>query len=220
MCLLILNNIIPMTGKLSQDCYYLQMIRKLTGTITDCSKDGLLIIELSGVGFLVNCLKKYCPQIGDKKTIYTYLSVKETALDLYGFSDKNELLIFELLLTIPKIGPKTALQILNQADPQLITESVISNDYEYLHKISGLGKKTSEKIVQALQVKKDKLSSVSKIINKNQYSEVYNDAIETLMTLGYDAGKAKKVVTEITANKTDIDLNTVITKSLQKLSSK
>ncbi len=195
------------------------MIRKLTGIVTDNDKNGLLLIELSGIGLLVNSLKKYCPQIGSEETIYTYLSVRETALDLYGFSDKNELIIFELLLTIPKIGPKTALQILNQADPNLITEAVVNNDHEYLHKMSGLGKKTSEKIIQSLQAKKDKLPKNIKTPNKNSYSEVHDDAIETLVTLGYEITISKNVVDEIFSDKknNNKDLNSIITIALQTL---
>ena len=129
------------------------MIRSLTGEIDDIGENWL-VVNVHGVGYLVGTptLQNHFTE-NSTITLHTYLAVRETALDLYGFPHKTELEMFELLLGIPKIGPKSALQILCQATPSLLAEAAQKNDGVYLHKLSGIGKKTAENITQYLHSK-------------------------------------------------------------------
>jgi len=93
------------------------MIRTLTGTITDIG-DNWVVVDVRGVGYLVGC-----PTLANNFTLeqsvklQTYLAVRETALDPIWFPEKSELQMFELLLSVPKVGPKSALAIMTQATP-------------------------------------------------------------------------------------------------------
>lgn len=158
------------------------MIRSLTGTINQIESRTITVITSGGIGYLVFVPTRVVYNLNDQITLHTHLAVRENALDLYGFNNHTELQWFELLLTIPKIGPKSALQILDQATPELLAESINQNDAGRLSKLSGIGKKTAEKIVQELT---DKIPSDLAPISTTEPSGVYQDAFDTLITLGY-----------------------------------
>jgi len=175
------------------------MIRSLEGLVATHS-DTSLVLTIHGVGYLVytNALR-HNYAIGDQVLMHTHLAVRETALDLYGFKTEKELEYFELLLTIPKIGPKSALQILCQADPDLIATAVVLQDAEHLHKVSGIGKKTASNIVTALAGKID-LTSAPKVAELNPTAILTTaqiDAIDALVTLGYDQKEARTLVLKL-----------------------
>ncbi len=170
------------------------MIRSLSGTVTEIEFPNV-VLDVRGVGYLLHTpIARHPLNVGDNLTFHTYLAVRENAMDLYGFLDKSELVIFELLLTIPKIGPKSALQILTQADPKLLTDCIRANDAEQLHKISGLGRKTAENVVSSLQNKLDHLPKSGETEVFSNLSEAERDAIDALITLGYDPKEARNFV--------------------------
>ncbi len=175
------------------------MIRSLEGIVARHT-DTTVVLVVHGVGYLVySNTTKYQPVVGERLALHTYLAVRETALDLYGFKETKELEFFELLLSIPKIGPKSAMQILTQADPDLLATAVIMNDSEHLHTVSGIGKKTASNIVTHLAGKVDGFShNVSDIaIQTSQLTSNQNDAIEALTTLGYDQKEARASVLKL-----------------------
>lgn len=166
------------------------MISQLTGEIIQKNLNSI-IIQVNGIGYKVyvsnNTLEKFSKVSPSKSvTVLTFLSVKENALDLYGFKDSEEKEIFELLLTISGIGPKSAIVILSSADPNIIKESVLNEDPEYLSKISGLGKKKSEKIILGL---KDKIG-MDEMREKGLVAEGAV-IIEALISLGYSEREAR-----------------------------
>jgi holliday junction DNA helicase RuvA len=139
------------------------MIRMLVGEVAAVA-DGYVTVLVGGVGYLVGTnTKGVMFRTGDKVTLHTHLAVRETALDLYGFTTVSELDIFELLMLVPKIGPKSALQVMNQASPTLLLEAIGKKDAGYLHKLSGIGKKTCENIVQFLHDKVEGMAFASDI---------------------------------------------------------
>lgn len=192
------------------------MIRSLHGTVESTSHTHL-VLNVNGVGYLIymNTLR-YGYDIGDILHLHTYLAVRETALDLYGFPTLQELDFFQLLLTIPKIGPKSALQILSQADISILTEAVKMKDASMLHKLSGIGKKTAENIVQFLH---DKLEHVAitgtGTTSDNPTDRTQSDAIDALISLGYPAADARSTVRAITDY---TDTKNLITLALRQLS--
>ncbi len=166
------------------------MIGTLRGTVQH--KDlHTLIVDVNGVGYKVfspaDTTLDAIP--GESIFLWTYLAVRETALDLYGFIDKETLEIFELLICVPGIGPKTALGILNVASPSMLRQAVATEDTSYLTKISGIGKKNAEKIVMELR---DKLITTSEDMIRGKPGE--GDVLEALISLGYGERDARDAV--------------------------
>ena len=190
------------------------MIRLVCGEVTSLSGTGVVVL-VGGLGYLVHTSKKTALLPGDTVSLYTHLAVRETALDLYGFTTEVELQCFELLLTIPKIGPKSALQILDQADVTLIIEAVNLGDAAHLTKLSGISKKTAEKIVTELKDKVEVLSFVTGTTTPDAHTEAYHDAFDTLLTLGYNPMNVRRVLEELDHGATT---SILVKLALQKLS--
>jgi holliday junction DNA helicase RuvA len=185
------------------------MIRSVSGSIAVIS-DTSVVVSIHGIGYLVytNALRQqFAP--GDQVQFHTHLAVRENALDLYGFLSERELDFFELLLTVPKIGPKSALQVLCQADTDLLTTAILMNDAEHLHKLSGIGKKTASNIVSALSGKVDAYATTvtSDLASAaGQFTAAQADAIDALITLGYDQKEARALVLKLDAGLPTKDL--------------
>src|SRR3989344_8413746 len=130
------------------------MISYVSGTVIEKSTR-FVVVDVGGVGYRVFVTEDTLRllKIGVAATLKTHHSVREDTEELFGFLDEEDLKLFELLLGVPGIGPKTALNILNVATPETLRRSIISNETAYLTKISGIGKKTAEKIVLELKEK-------------------------------------------------------------------
>jgi Holliday junction DNA helicase RuvA len=175
------------------------MIAQLEGTVVHADSRSI-VLDVHGVGYKVwiasENLQKMA-KVGAKTVrIWTYLSVRETALDLYGFADAEELETFELLLTISGIGPKTAAGILNVVSITTIRSAVASNDPSYLTKVSGIGRKNAEKIVRELSDKIGVLESDMPTESMRHESDV----IEALKSLGYAEREARETLKKIPAD--------------------
>lgn len=171
------------------------MISHLTGKIIH-TDERFVVLETAGVGYKVftssenlSILKKN----PDACSMWTYLAVRENALDLYGFLEKAELDFFELLITISGIGPKTAIGILSVTTIQNLRQAIGTGETSHLTKISGIGKKIAEKIVLELRDKIDFLDSEKDSGNMRDES----DAIEGLKALGYQEREAREALKKI-----------------------
>lgn len=176
------------------------MIRSLEGYIASVSEAKVTLV-VHGVGYLIHTnTERFSYHTDDQVLFHTYLAVRENALDLYGFKTPRELEFFELLLTVPKIGPKSALQILCQADPDLIATAVILNDGDHLHKVSGIGKKTASNLVTALAGKIDastaNLQSTT-LTPTDTFTTAQTDAVDALITLGYNEKEARSLILKL-----------------------
>lgn len=190
------------------------MIRTLTGTITEIGV-GWVIITVHDVGYLVGSPTATTQFIENKTTtLHTHLAVRETALDLYGFTTRNELEVFSALLSVPKIGPKSALQVLNQASPALLVEAISQKDPSRLQKLTGIGKKTCENIVQFLHGKIDHLPEATETI-ASPLDQIQTDAIDALISLGYDMTTAREQVISIVTE--DSTVNSLVTQALKRI---
>lgn len=174
------------------------MIAQLRGTIVDV-RPGHVVIEAGGIGYLVAVRAGSGFAIGKEEVLQTHLAVRENALDLYGFQHHDELALFEELIKISKIGPKSALQILSQADIPVITKAVLDQDATYLTKMSGIGKKTAEKIVAEL---KDALDGFAFTANASLDARDA-DVVDALVALGYAQKDARDAVAKIPTEITD-----------------
>lgn len=175
--------------------YYWPMIGSLNGTITHKNARGA-IVEVNGVGYLVNFMVEILAafKIGDRVSILTYLAVKENALDLYGFLQKEELDLFTLLINISGIGPKSALAILSLAPPEVLRKAVMADDVGYLTKVSGIGRKSAEKIIIEL---KDKIGTTD--FETRKALGVEGDVIDALESLGFSLKDIREAVKKIPA---------------------
>jgi Holliday junction DNA helicase RuvA len=192
------------------------MIRSLKGHIEHV--DYLtVVLGVSGVGYLVYAhTLRHGYEVGDEVHLHTHQVVRENTLELYGFPTREELAFFELLLTIPKIGPKSAMQILAQADILMLTQAIRTKDATMLHKLSGIGKKTSENIVQFLHDKMtDPDFSTAVTGTVVSVDRAHTDAIDALVTLGYPPHEARSTVRTITVY---VDTKDLVTQALRLLS--
>ena len=139
------------------------------------------IVKTGGIGFIIYSTSNYLIKLklNQEANFWTHLAVRENSLDLYGFETEEELRVFELLITVSGVGPKSGLAILSIAGVKAIEEAVATHDTSSLTKISGIGRKTAEKIVLELN---GKLTSNQKAGNRNAEDiEVF----EALKSLGY-----------------------------------
>ena len=156
------------------------MFGYITGKILNL-KPTKVILMVGGLGFNVNSTLSYIERLktGQEASFWTHTAVRETSIDLYGFETEEELQVFELLLTVSGVGPKSALAILGVAGVRSIEEAVATRDISSLTKISGVGKKTAEKIVIELNGKL--VSSNKGMVSQNENIEIY----EVLQSLGF-----------------------------------
>lgn len=172
------------------------MISRLTGTIIHIDPK-YIVLDVQGVGYKVATTVDIMTKLSktdEKVTLWTYLAVRETALDLYGFLSLSELNFFELLITISGIGPKTALGILNSASVEALETAVQTGDTSHIVKVSGIGKKVAEKIVLEL---KDKVEKITHTPEAKTAMRGDADALEALKSLGYTQNEARDALKEL-----------------------
>jgi Holliday junction DNA helicase RuvA len=166
------------------------MIAKLTGIVDEIYLDSL-ILDINGVGYSIYATAATLKDLPVQQEISLYIHqvIREVANDLYGFSTTEEKSFFELLLSVSGIGPKSALGVLNTAPLQTLQEGIAMGDPSHLTAVSGIGKKSAEKIVVTL---KDKLAL---IVNNDAYvNGGTSEALEALVSLGYSASEARSVI--------------------------
>lgn len=163
------------------------MIAKIKGLVDEIVPDGVLI-DVQGIVYKVLATQYTCTTLkeGHEVSLLTHLDIKETSHTLYGFLYSEEKTIFELLLQVNGVGPKSALSILNSSNPKTIVEGIGSRDAEYFKKLTGVGLKTAEKIIVAL---KDKVEHIQTESNTDK-----QDAIEALISLGYSKKDARDAI--------------------------
>ncbi len=194
------------------------MIAKLKGKIDEL-KPTELILDVNGVGYQVFIPFTTYEKIQNSREIelYIYNLHKEDQLKLFGFLTENEKQLFTILISISGIGPAIALSILSGIEIQLLIESVQNNNVLLLTKIPGIGKTKAEKLIFELKRKIRKLENFSAPISKR--STVRNDAIEALVSLGFNDAGASKAVNEILEKFNDIPIEQLIKNALKNMSS-
>src|SRR3972149_8458675 len=176
------------------------MISKISGKII-LKTDKFVVIDVGGIDYKIGVSTDTLAKIKNKEevSLWTHLHVREDALDLYGFEDLSELEFFEMLIGISGIGPKSALGIIGVAPVGALKKAIASGDNSYLTKVSGVGRKTAEKIVLELR---DKLSALG---HKAEYGELSGelDATLALQSLGYSQNEARDALRKVPASITD-----------------
>ena len=163
------------------------MIAHVTGTVTNREGE-ILVVDVNGVGYEITAtlgaLSRSEP--GATVTVPTYLHVREDAMQLFGFSSEAERRIFRLLLNVNGVGPKLALAIVSAQDPERIESAVLLGDVALLSSVSGVGKKTAERICLDL---KDKIAGAGAASTGGAApvaaSDPHREARDGLVALGY-----------------------------------
>ena len=152
------------------------------------------VISPGGIGYKVFCTKETLVQLheGSEVSLWTHLAVRENSQDLYGFKIEEELHFFELLLTVSGIGPKSALAILDIASVETLRSAISGGRAEYLTKVSGIGRKTAEKIVLEL---KEKVGAGE--AGRAAALSGDEEALEALRALGYSPQEARDVLRKV-----------------------
>ena len=169
------------------------MFSYLNGTIAEMGQNSI-VVDVGGVGFFctvsLNTLAKL--KVGSVSKIYTHLNVREDAMDLFGFCDKDELECFRLLTSISGVGPKVAVSILSAVTPSSLALAVSTDDDKPILAASGVGKKLAGRIILEL---KDKIAKSSielsgfagaGVTSKPMTSAADSEAYEALIALGYN----------------------------------
>lgn len=171
------------------------MIACLEGKI-ELKGEKFFIIITGGVGYKVFAgveTLRTLPGKGLKAKVWTHQYVREDALELYGFSRYAEVELFETLIGISGIGPKSALGIMAIAPADTLKKAIAAGDTSYLTRVSGIGKKTAEKIVLEL---KEKMAGKGVIVDAPELKDEA-DALDALISLGYSRAEAREALSQI-----------------------
>lgn len=175
--------------------YNTRMIGHLSGKVL-AVKSRFLVLDVNGVGYKIfttlDTLLLLKKGADSPLSLWTHTAVREDALDLYGFREEAELELFELLISVSGIGPRSALAILQVATLDILSKAIGSGDTSYLVKVSGIGKKTAEKIVLELR---DKIG----VLEENASAALGDEAtaLEALRSLGYSTTEAREALKTI-----------------------
>ncbi|MBR0121850.1 MAG: Holliday junction branch migration protein RuvA [Clostridia bacterium] len=191
------------------------MFYSLTGKVV--MKDtSTAAIDCSGVAYLLNTTLftiNSLPPVGETATVFTYLAVREDALDLFGFYSKEELECFKLLITVSGVGPKAATSVLSALSPSQLAVAISSGDVKAITAAQGVGAKIAQRIVLELKNKmgsvtmnSDSLSSIADA-TKSGISSASKDAVDALVSaFGYSRSEASIAVGRLDQNLTAEEL--------------
>ncbi len=177
------------------------MIAYIKGKIIAKQGSDLIILN-QGLGYKVSVSADIYSETHKDSDIelYTHQHVREDSLDLYGFRSLDDLEMFEMLLSVSGIGPKSALAVLSLSSTNNLKEAIVSEDASMLTKVSGIGKKTAQRVVLEL---KEKIGKLEDIKIGAQGSVVSSDEIDALIALGYNTSEAREALKKIDKNITD-----------------
>jgi Holliday junction DNA helicase RuvA len=191
------------------------LIAFLKGKVERIGQD-FIDVDVNGVGYRtftsISTIEKV--KQGESVKVFTYLSVREDALILYGFISEEELELFEKLIMVSGVGPKAALAILSAMPPSTFCHYVANEKIDRLMKVPGIGRKTGQRIILEL---KDKLADLTGEYESFEVSDNKKEALEALTSLGFNPGQVKLVLAEI--DETGIDTARLIKMCLAKLKS-
>ena len=189
------------------------------------TEPGVAVIECGGVGFKVNIsfnTQRNLPKQGEEAMLFTYLNVREDAMDLFGFYNKEELNCYKMLTNISGVGPKVALAILSELTPDKLALAAASGDNKAFARANGVGPKLAGRIVLELKDKVKGLftetmgEGVSEATVINNASNNASGAVQALTALGYTQSEAASVVAKIDSSLKTEEIIRLALKSLAK----
>ena len=179
----------------------------IKGTVEDISSDGV-VVEAGGVGYLLICSSATMQalKIGETTKVFTYQAVREDAITLYGFLQKEERRMFLRLISVGGIGPKVSLQILSAISLRELALALVTGDTSALTKVPGVGKKTAQRLILELKEKVDNDELlVGADVSSAGGSSNASDAIMALTALGYPASEAARAVNAVAGTASSVE---------------
>ncbi|MDC0911087.1 Holliday junction branch migration protein RuvA [Candidatus Marinimicrobia bacterium] len=174
------------------------MISQINGKLISLD-EGFVIIDLGGIGLKVNMstssIRNF--KLNEIISLVTHMHVREDALDLFGFINESSKKLFLMLISISGIGPKLGMTILSGIEPEKLKTCIISGDVKTLTSISGVGAKTAKRIIIELKDKFSKVDDENLGFNDEKDSEISNNILNALISLGYSEIESKKVIEKL-----------------------
>ncbi|UZP67778.1 Holliday junction branch migration protein RuvA [Desulfovibrio mangrovi] len=197
------------------------MIAYLEGRLAEAGEHSVILVTPGGVGYEVHLpvhTLSRLPERGGELAVFTYTVVREDALELYGFQTWDERQTFSVLISISKVGAKTALAILSQFRPDDLRQVVAEDDVVALTRVSGIGKKSAQHIFLELKYKL-KVESVpgGAVLSGNAPGSLYRDALTGLCNLGYSEDEAGPVLKNVLKDEPDLDVGGALRAALKAL---
>ena len=196
------------------------MIYSVRGTLVH-TEQNLAVVECGGVGYgcrtTLNTLRDV--KIGSEVTLYTYMSVREDAVELFGFSTQKELQTYKLLININGVGPKAGISILSILTPEQVAVAVSSGDWKTITQANGVGPKMAQRIVLELKDKFKSLESDDSLSPNGANTSVSGNipaAVQALAVLGFSAADVTPILTKLDPNMSVEQMNGATLKKLGK----
>ena len=187
------------------------MISYIKGKLEIKSKD-YIVIDVGGIGYKIFMSETAINELekGTEVKVFTYMRVREDDISLYGFLNNEELVTFELLISVGGVGAKSAITILSNITPSKFALAVITNDVNTLKKLPGIGAKTAARIILELKDKMKTEQSIEESKNEEIKEAIVldnkaNDALEALCVLGYTKRDVENVIAKIDTTKLTVE---------------
>ena len=199
------------------------MLAYIKGTL-EAKMKGFVVVDVGGLGYKIYMSDigiDRLGKLGETVKVHTYYQVREDDISIFGFNTSEELIMFELMISVSGIGAKTALAMLAVIEPSKFALAVISEDVTTLTQIPGIGPKSAKRIILELKYKVKKEEQIAQVQNMEIQKAVINDnkveeAISALCVLGYNKKDAEKALS--TLDKKDMTVEEIIKKGLSILS--
>ena len=197
------------------------MIGYINGNLMTANDNGLVLLEVGGIGYEVTCSASAYEYLVNKKSggIYTYLNVREDGFYLYGFISPEEKNMFLKLISVSGVGPKMGIGVLSALPLNTLAFIIASQDVKSLSKVKGLGKKTAERIILELRENISALDlpeGTKKPSSKTNEPSVDDDAVIALMSLGFSRAESQAAVQSAKERGADT-IESIITVALQQI---
>lgn len=178
------------------------MIGSLRGVVIERNQDSTVLLEVGGVGYLVHVTPRTLGELEptSQAFVYVHQHIREDAQTLYGFLDRDERRTFEILIATHGVGPNMAMSILAIHTPSALVDIVATNDHGALTLVSGVGRKTSERLL--IELKGRMNLPVMDTHQGEQTHRAVTDVREALTGLGYSNEEIRDVLRELSANDT------------------
>ncbi len=202
------------------------MISYVNGTLEYIETDKI-IVDVNGIGygvFIPGKILHSLPNIGERIKLFTYLNVKEDAMQLFGFFSKDDLDVFKLVIGVSGIGPKGGLNILSTLSPDELRFAVLSEDAKTIATSPGIGKKTAEKLIIELKDKmelRDTIEYIAKTVDEtttvSTERQVQTEAVQALVSLGYEQRESLRAVRNVIEGNEQATVEDLIKLALKKM---
>lgn len=178
-----------------------------------------VVIETNGIGYLLQIsLNTYSAiQGAEQVKLYTHLAIREDAHVLYGFSDQEERLVFQLLLSVSGVGAGTARMILSSLSTRDTIEAIARGNVQMLQRIKGIGAKTAQRIVVDLRDKVSKAATALPEKSPEMYNRAGDEALSALLVLGFQRNAAEKVIAALLRAEPGMAVDKLIREALRQL---